>query len=68
MANNGKNGPHAHPPELVYHAELSLEGMTMDFSRHSTSVPFAKSKAKATMYNVVKAGPTYKYEPYIAYI
>ena len=26
----------------------------MDFSRHSTNVPFARAKAKATMYNVVK--------------
>ncbi|CAK9114839.1 unnamed protein product [Durusdinium trenchii] len=54
LANNGKTGPSNHAPELVYHAELSLEAMAVDFSRKSASVPFAKSRAKATTYNVAK--------------
>jgi len=54
LAHNGKTSPAPQQPEMVYHAELSLEAMTLDFSRKSASVPFAKAKATATTYNVAK--------------
>lgn len=54
LAHNGKTSPVAPEPEMVYHAELSLDAMTLDFSRKQAQVPFAKAKATATSYNVAK--------------
>lgn len=54
LAHNGKTSPVAPEPEMVYHAELSLDSMTLDFSRKQAQVPFAKAKATATSYNVAK--------------
>ena len=54
LARNGKSGPYTATSEVVYHADLFVDGMTLDFSRTAAGVLFAKSSAPPTYYGVAK--------------
>jgi len=54
LARNGRSGPYTPTSEVVYHADLFVDGMSLDFSRQAAGVPFARATAAPTYYGVAK--------------
>ncbi|CAE7403436.1 fadB [Symbiodinium sp. KB8] len=54
LSRNGRSAPYTPTSEVVYHADLFVDGMSLDFSRQAAGVPFARATAPPTYYGVAK--------------